>query len=105
MAVAASLLSGSSCSVRSMRDVTLAKSSAPYGHAAQNAASATAALASMSSPVSATDTWLRWPASSFMATFSVSGGASPRTPLMRTRSGPTSSRVMVSKRAVTSGPR
>ena len=56
------------------------KSSGPYGQASQNVASANAAFSSMSSPVSATVNELRYPPSSFVATFSVDGGACPRTP-------------------------
>ena len=82
-----------------------AKSSGPYGQASQNAASANAAFSSMSSPVSATVNELRYPPSSFIATFSVDGGGSPRVPDTRTRSRPTCSTSIVSKRAVTSGPR
>ena len=41
----------------------------------------------------------------FVATLSVAGGGSPTTPEIRTRSGATSASSIVSKRAVTSGPR
>ena len=55
--------------------------------------------------VSATATEFRYPPSSFVATFSVGGGGSPTVPEIRTRSGPASASAIVSKRAVTSGPR
>jgi hypothetical protein len=58
-AVAASLDVGSVWSVRTTRVRTEAKSSGPYGQAAQNAASTTAAFSSTSSPVNATATSLR----------------------------------------------
>jgi hypothetical protein len=104
-ATASSFVAGSSLSVRTRRVVTLAKSSGPWGQASQNASSTSAALASMSRPVRAMARSLRNPPSSFIATFSVAGGGSPRTPLMRTRSGPVRASSMVSNRAVTSGPR
>ena len=46
---------------------------------------------------------LRKPPMLFSDTFSVGGGGSPSTPLMRTRSGPSADSSMVSIRAVTSG--
>src|SRR5680860_1824224 len=76
-AVAASFDVGSSWSVRITRELTAAKSAGSYGHAAQNAAAAASALASMSSPVSATAIVLRYPPISFVATFNVGGGGSP----------------------------
>ena len=55
---------------------------------ARRAASRTrAAFSSMSSPVSTNVISLRKPPSALSPTLSVGGGASPRTPLMRTRSG------------------
>ena len=57
----------------------------------------------MSRPVSTNVIALRNPPMLFSDTFSVGGGGSPRTPLMRTRSGPSADSSMVSIRAVTSG--
>lgn len=62
------------------------------------------ALASMSSPVSTKTTSLRHPPSRVSPALRVGGGASPRTPSTRTRSGPCWPRRTVSRRAVTSGP-
>ena len=105
IAVASSCVAGSDLSVRTTRLTIESKSSGPYGQASQNVASTSAAFASMSRPVRATVNALRKPPSSFIATLRVDGGACPRTPLMRTRSRPTCSSSIVSKRAVTSGPR
>ena len=104
-ATASSLDAGSILSVRTMRDSTDSKSSGPSGIAIQNASSASAALASTSRPVRATERSARWPPMAFIETFNVVGGGSPCTPWIRTRSGPTSSSWMVSNRDVTSGPR
>lgn len=49
-------------------------------------------------------TSLRNPPSEFSDTLYVGGGGSPRTSLIRTRSGPSSVSTMLSSRAVTSGP-
>ena len=57
----------------------------------------------MSRPVSTNVIALRKPPMLFSDTFSVGGGGSPRTPLIRTRSGPSSDSSMVSNRGVTSG--
>ena len=67
------------------------------------ARSSHAALASWSRPVSTNVIRLRKPPSKLIATLVVGGAGSPRVPLIRTRSGPTSSRRIVSKRATTSG--
>jgi hypothetical protein len=48
---------------------------------------------------------LRNPSRVLTQTLSVSGGASPVTPLIATRSGPSWVSAMVSNRLVTSGPR
>ena len=74
------------------------------GSAASNWARAKAALASMRSPVSTNVTSLRCPPSELRQTFVVGGGGSPRTPQIRTRSGPSSASSIVSNRATTSGP-
>ena len=63
-----------------------------------------AALASMSRPVRTKTTSLRKPPSRLSPTLRVGGGASPRTPEIRTRSGPSWVSRTVSRRAVTSGP-
>ena len=60
-------------------------------------------MASMSRPVSTNVTALRKPPMLLSDTFSVGGGGSPRTPLIRTRSAPSSDSSMVSTRSVTSG--
>ena len=104
-ATASSLVAGSALSVRTTRVVTSAKSSGAWGQANQKASSTSSALASTSSPVRATDRSLRKPPRRFIDTLRVDGGGSPRVPEIDTRSGPTWSRSMVSKRAVTSGPR
>ena len=57
----------------------------------------------MSKPVSTNVTELRNPPMLFSDTLSVGGGASPITPLTRTRSWPSEDSSMVSIRAVTSG--
>ena len=57
----------------------------------------------MSMPVRTNVVALRNPPMLLHDTFSVGGGGSPRTPLMRTRSGPRPASVTVSIRAVTSG--
>jgi hypothetical protein len=57
----------------------------------------------MSRPVSTNVMALRKPPTLLSDTLSVGGGGSPRTPLMRTRSGPSSLSVMLSTRSVTSG--
>ena len=57
----------------------------------------------MSNPVSTKVAALRNPPMLLSETFSVGGGGSPRTPLIRTRSGPSSLNVMLSNRAVASG--
>jgi hypothetical protein len=57
----------------------------------------------MSRPVSTNAISLRNPPMLFSDTFSVGGGGSPLTPLIRTRSGPSSDSSMVSTRSVTSG--
>ncbi|CNJ90423.1 Uncharacterised protein [Mycobacterium tuberculosis] len=57
----------------------------------------------MSRPVNTKVMALRNPPMLFSDTFSVGGGGSPITPLMRTRSGPSSNSSMLSIRAVTSG--
>ena len=62
------------------------------------------AFASMSSPVSTNTTSLRQPPMRLSPALRVGGGASPRTPVIRTRSGPSWSSRTVSSRAVTSGP-
>ena len=87
------------------RVVTWAKSPGAKGHASQKASSMSFALASTSSPVRQTLMSLRKPPERFMQTLSVAGGGSPWMPCMRTRSGPSCSSWMVSKRVVTSGPR
>ena len=48
---------------------------------------------------------LRYPPSVFVPTFRVAGGGDPRTPLTRTRSGPSWVSVTVSRWVTTSGPR
>ena len=63
------------------------------------------ALASMSRPVRQAVMLLRKPPARLMQTFRVGGGGCPWTPYMRTRSGPSCSSWMVSKRVVTSGPK
>ena len=57
----------------------------------------------MSRPVSTNVIALRNPPMLLSDTFSVGGGGSPRTPLMRTRSGPSCDSSMLSIRSVTSG--
>jgi hypothetical protein len=61
------------------------------------------ALASTSRPVNTKVIALRNPPTAFNDTLSVGGGSSPRTPLMRTRSGPSSLNRTLSTRSVTSG--
>ncbi len=65
-----------------------ANAARPPGMPAQTVAAAKRAFASTSAPVNASVIALRQPASRLAVTFSVGGGASPRTPVMRTRSGP-----------------
>jgi hypothetical protein len=67
------------------------------------AASAIAALASTSRPVSTKLIEFRNPPRWLTATFSRSGAGWPRVPWSRTRSGPTCSTRTVSNRATTSG--
>ena len=74
------------------------------GRPASNWARAKAALASIRSPVSTKVTSLRCPPRELRQTLVVGGGRSPRTPEMRTRSGPSSASSIVSNRATTSGP-
>jgi hypothetical protein len=57
----------------------------------------------MSKPVSTNVISLRKPPMLFSDTFKVDGGGSPLTPLIRTRSGPSSDNSMVSTRSVASG--
>ena len=57
----------------------------------------------MSKPVSTNVIALRNPPMLFSETLRVGGGGSPVTPLIRTRSGPSSDNSMASIRAVTSG--
>ena len=80
-----------------------ANAARPPGIPAHTASAAKRAFSATPAPVSASVIALRQPASRFAVTFSVGGGASPRTPAMRTRSGPTWDSSIVSKRATASG--
>ncbi len=103
-AVASSFDAASGRSNRSSRTSTSAKRSLPPS-TSNSSSSARAALASMSSPVSTSVIVLRKPPTSLSATFSVSGGGLPRTPVIATRCSPSGVSAMVSKWVVTSGPR
>ncbi len=65
-----------------------AKASRPPGTPSQTVSAAKRAFSTGCAPVSANVMALRQPASRLAVTFSVAGGASPRTGAMRTRSGP-----------------
>ena len=80
-----------------------AKAARPPGMPAHTASAAKRAFSATWAPVSASVMELRQPASRLAVTFSVGGGGSPRTPAMRTRSGPCCDSSMVSKRATASG--
>ena len=80
-----------------------AKAARPSGMPAHTASAAKRALSATWAPVSASVMELRHPALRFAVTLSVGGGGSPRTPAMRTRSGPTWDSSMVSNRATASG--
>ena len=93
-----------SASGRSTPTVDQASSAGRTGRAASNCARANAALAAIRSPVSTKVTSLREPPRALRQTLRSGGGGSPRTPEMRTRSGPSSASRIVSNRATTSGP-
>ena len=75
----------------------------PPGMPAHTASAAKRAFSATWAPVSARVMELRQPPWRLAVTFSVGGGASPRTPAMRTRSGPSEESSMVSNRATASG--
>ncbi len=80
-----------------------AKAARPPGMPAHTASAANRAFSATRAPVNASVMELRQPASRLAVTFSVAGGGSPRTPAMRTRSGPSGDSSMLSKRATASG--
>ena len=75
----------------------------PAGMPAHTVSAAKRAFCSTSAPVMASVMELRHPPSRLAVTLRVGGGGSPTTPAMRTRSGPSCSNAMVSKRATASG--
>ena len=80
-----------------------AKPSRPPGMPAHTVSAAKRAFSAGCAPVKASVMALRHPAWRLAVTFSVAGGASPRTGAMRTRSGPSCDSAMVSNRATASG--
>ncbi len=97
---APSSLSESGCGSRPIDHDTEAASMRPSSWVRSQSA-----FSSMSRPVSTNSIWLRKPPSSLTQTLSWCGGARPRVPETRTRSGPSGASSIVERSTVTSGPR